>query len=230
MVTRARAQVAPRVALAAHDERTGAEIARVAEQRGVPVQRSSIEAALDAPVGAIAYVPSVPPDPAQAAALARLCAIAAENRRPIVLCAAFEPVKGRAAEERAAAFAYLTSHGAIVLAEPDAWFETAILVAGYGPPAGPRTCVVAPPGGWLALAATALGLGGKGEVAVAEGVEENGSRPTPDVPSITMAPPRATSACATAPDSSLTNSILSNPRVRSSHSIATSASSYIALA
>jgi ATP-grasp domain len=177
VVTRARAQVAPRVALAVEDERTGAEVARVAEQRGIPVQRISVEAALDAPVGAIAYVPAVPPEPAQAAALARLCVVAAENRRPIVFCAAFEPVKGRAAEERAAAFAYLAAHGAIVVPEPDAWFETAVLVAGYGPPAGPRTCVVAPPGGWLALAATALGLGGKGEVAVAEGVEETSPRP-----------------------------------------------------
>jgi hypothetical protein len=165
------------VALAAEDERTGLEVARVAEQRGVPVQRLSLEAAVDAPVGAIAYAPAEPPDPARAAQLARICAAAAENRRPVVLCAAFEPARGRAAEERAAAFAFLAAHGALVLADPDAWFETAVLVAGFGPPAGPRTCIVAPPGGWLALAATAMGLGGKGDVALTGGVDEAPGKP-----------------------------------------------------
>jgi len=157
MVTRARAQAAPRVALAADDERTAVEVARVAGERGVPVERLALESAVAAPVGAIAYAPEAAPDAARAATLARLAAAAAENRRPIVmLCAFGRPRPGRAAEERAIVFAHLRAHGAVLCDDPDAWFETAVLLAAYGAPAGPRVALVAPPGGWLAAQAAAL--------------------------------------------------------------------------
>ncbi len=156
MVTRAREATAPRLALAADDERTAGEVAAVAGARGFRVEPLDLEAAIDAPVGAIAYVPAVPPDVATAARLAPLCQRAAENRRPIILLAAFERARGRAAEERATSLAWLRSHGAIVLGDPDVWFETAVLIAAYGPPPGPRTCIIAPPGGWLNLSAIAL--------------------------------------------------------------------------
>lgn len=151
-----RAETAPRVAIAADDDRTAGEVARVATERGVPVERLGLEAAVVAPVGAIAYAPAAPPDAARAAKLARLCAAAAENRRPIVLLTAFERTRGRAAEERSAAIAFLRAHGAIPLEDPDAWFEAAVLMAAHGAPPGPRIAVIAPPGGWLALSATAL--------------------------------------------------------------------------
>jgi hypothetical protein len=151
-----RAQAAARVALAADDERTAGEVARVATERGVPVERLGLEAAIGAPVGAIAYAPAAPPDAARAAALAPLVAAAADNRRPVVLLATFERARGRAAEERAAALAFLRAHGALVLDDPDAWFEAAVLMAAHGAPPGPRLAIIAPPGGWLALSATAL--------------------------------------------------------------------------
>lgn len=158
MVTRARVAPLPRMALAAEDERTGAETARVAAARGLPVERLGLEAAIDAPVGAILYAPAAPPAAAAAARLAPLAQAAAERRRPLVLLAAFERARGRLGDERAAALAFLAAHGAIPVDDPDAWFETAVLVAAHGVPLGPRVAVVAPPGGWLALAATALSL------------------------------------------------------------------------
>ena len=64
-----------------------------------PVRRIfEIAAAVEAPVGAIAYAPATPPDAATAARLAPLCQLAAENRRPVVMLAAFERPRGRAAE------------------------------------------------------------------------------------------------------------------------------------
>lgn len=156
MVTRARAQAAPRLALAAEDERTAGEVARVAGERGIPVERLELAAAIGAPVGAIAYVPAGPVDAARAAALAPLCAAAAENRRPVILLASLERARGRGADERTAALAYLRTHGAVPLDDPDAWFEAAVMMAAYGPPPGSRLAIVAPPGGWLAHAAAGL--------------------------------------------------------------------------
>lgn len=158
MVTRAREAAAPRVALAADDPRTGAEVERVAAARGFVALKLGLEAAVDAPVGAIAYAPAEPPTTEVAARLAPLVQRAAENRRPVVLLAAFERARGRTAEERAAALAYLRAHGAIVLDDPDVWFEASVFAASYGPAPGPRVVVIAPPGGWLHLKATALAL------------------------------------------------------------------------
>src|SRR5262249_46510759 len=158
VVTRARVAPLPRMALAAEDERTGAETARVAAARGLPVERLGLEAAIDAPVGAILYAPAAPPAAAAAARLAPLAQAAAERRRPLVLLAAFERARGRLGDERAAALAFLAAHGAIPVDDPGAWFETAVPAPAPGVPLGPRVAVVAPPGGWLALAATALSL------------------------------------------------------------------------
>jgi ATP-grasp domain-containing protein len=165
MTLRAVAAPAPRVALATDDDRTAVEVARVAAERGVPVERLGLEAAVAAPVGAIAYAPATAPDAARAAELARLCAAAAENHRPIVILAAFERARGRALEERVAALAYLRAHGAILAEDPDVWFEASVLMAVWGAPAGPRLAIIAPPGGWLALqaAAESVGLTGDGE-------------------------------------------------------------------
>lgn len=155
---RTREAAAPRMALAADDGRTAAEVERVAAARGFRVEPLGLEAAVAAPVGAIAWAPAQPPDPATAARLAPLCQAAAENRRPVVLLAAFERVRGRAADERAAALAWLRTHGAVVVEDPDVWFEAAVLAAAYGAPPGPRLAVIAPPGGWLHLQALGLAI------------------------------------------------------------------------
>jgi hypothetical protein len=147
---------APRLALAADDERTASDVAAVCGARGVRVEPLPLEEALAAPVGAVAYAPAQPPDLAAAARLGQLAQQACEARRPLVMLAAFERARGRAGEERAAALAWLRAHGALVLADPDVWLETAVLIAAYGPPPGPRACIIAPPGGWLALQAAAL--------------------------------------------------------------------------
>ncbi|MFH0902342.1 MAG: acetate--CoA ligase family protein [Pseudomonadota bacterium] len=151
-----REATAPRVALAAEDERIAGEVARVAEARGFPLLRLGLEAAVDAPVGAIAFVPARPPEPRTALKIAKLCRRAAENRRPVVLLAAFERARGRIADERAAALAYLRTNGAIIAEDPDVWFETAALIAAFGAPPGPRVAIIAPPGCWLSLQASVL--------------------------------------------------------------------------
>ncbi|MSP17736.1 MAG: hypothetical protein EXR73_14220 [Myxococcales bacterium] len=158
MLTRAREATAPRVALACDDERTAREVARVAGVRGFRFEELGLEAAIDAPVGSVAYAPAEPPSPETALRLAPLCQRAAENRRPVVLLAAVGRTRGRAAEEQIAAAAILRTHGAVVLECPDAWFETAVFLAVHGIPSGSRVAVIAPDGGWLHLAATALAL------------------------------------------------------------------------
>jgi hypothetical protein len=156
MASRVNAAPAPRVALACDDERTAAEVDRIARVRGFPVERIGLEAAITAPVGAIAWAPAEPPDPASAARLAPIVRAAAENRRPAVLLCRIPRGRGRQAEERAAALAFLRAHGAMLADDPDVWFETCALVAGFGAPAGPRAAIVAPPGSWLHLQAVAL--------------------------------------------------------------------------
>ncbi|HWN66205.1 MAG TPA: acetate--CoA ligase family protein [Haliangium sp.] len=106
--------------------------------------------------GPIAFAPDEPPDADTAARLAPLCVRAAEAERPVVLLAAFQRERGRAAWQRAAALAYLRAHGAIVCGDPDVWLETVALLAAYGVPEGPRVAIVAPEGSWLGAAATAL--------------------------------------------------------------------------
>lgn len=158
MVTRARAEAAPRVALAAEDERTAHEIALTLAARGFPVERLGLPAAVEAPVGVIAFVPSKPPDPAMAAKLAPLCEQAAQKRRPVVILCAFERARGKTATDRAAALAYLRTFGAVIAEDPDVWFETCALLAAYGAPAGPRVAIVAREGSLLYLQAMSLAL------------------------------------------------------------------------
>jgi hypothetical protein len=150
--------VTPRVALAADDERTASDLAAACAARGVRVESLGLEEAIVAPVGAVAFAPTVAPGLAEAGRLGRLSQAAAEARRPLVVLAAFERTRGKAADERAMALSWLRAHGAIVLTDPDAWLETAILIASHGPPPGPRACVIAPPGSWLHLQATALAI------------------------------------------------------------------------
>lgn len=135
----------------------GDDVAQVLRRRGLEVEQSGdrVEAAV-ARGGQVAAALAEAPDPAAAAALAPACRDAAEAGRPVVLLA---PVgragSGKTAIERAAATAHLRAHGAIVVADPDAWIEAIVLVSRFGMPAGPRTAVIAPPGGWLAASARA---------------------------------------------------------------------------
>jgi hypothetical protein len=116
----------------------------------------SLADAAGAATGAVAFAPAEPPTAERAAALAPACARAARAGAPVVALAAFERAEGDAATERAAALAFLRAHGAVVCADPDTWLETLALVAAYELPGGPRVSIVAPPGSWLALSATAL--------------------------------------------------------------------------
>ena len=137
------------MALVIDDERTTREVIQLAVARGFVVEPLGLAAAIERPVGAIAYAPSTPPDLEMAARLAPLAQAAAERRRPVVLLATFPPARGHKAEERAAALAYLRTHGVLLAPEPDVWFETAVLIGAFGAPPGPRCAVIAPPGGWL---------------------------------------------------------------------------------
>lgn len=93
-------------------------------------------------------------EPATAAALAPAARAAALATRPLLVLARIP--RGRAIET-AASLAYLRAHGAAVFTDPDAWIEALCLVAAHGAPAGPRTSVVAPDGGYLAVASRTLG-------------------------------------------------------------------------
>src|SRR5262245_49826242 len=119
MASRLNAAPAPRVALACDDERTAASVLCIAQVRGFPVERLGLEAAITAPVGAIAWAPAEPPDLATAARVAPIVRAAAENRRPAVLLCAPRRARGRQAEERAAALSYLRAHGAMLAEDPD---------------------------------------------------------------------------------------------------------------
>ncbi|MEM9490723.1 MAG: acetate--CoA ligase family protein, partial [Myxococcota bacterium] len=105
---------------------------------------------------AIALAPDSAPSLDQVAALDPLCRAAASTGCPVVVLAVFPHARGRAAHERAAALAFLRSSGAILCSDPDIWLEALCLIAGHGLPGGPRAAIVAPPGSWLASAATAL--------------------------------------------------------------------------
>ena len=178
MVTRARDLPAPRAALATDDERTALDVGTVARLRGLALDRLSLDEAVDAAVGAVALAPAAAIDLAEAARLGPLCARAAERRRPIVLLASQGRGKPGKVDDRTAALAYLRAHGAVVTDDPDAWFEALVLVAAFGAPAGTRTAIVAPDGGWLQLATQALGreedARGATRTQLADGLDEAG--------------------------------------------------------
>jgi hypothetical protein len=156
VVTRARQANGPKVSIVVRADGPAAELSRALEARGIHTSvTAELSDAVAAGAGATAFAPAEPPTPERAAALAIACARAATDGAPVVMLAAFEPA-GRDAGERAASLAYLRAHGAIICPDPDVWLEAIALVAGYGLPTGPRVAVVAPPGSWLALSATAL--------------------------------------------------------------------------
>ncbi|HET6611449.1 MAG TPA: acetate--CoA ligase family protein [Kofleriaceae bacterium] len=147
-----------RVAIAIDDPAMARDVARVMKARGLATLAVSLDsgfAAIRGAGAAIAHIPDVPLEPLAAARLAPVCAAAATAKMPVAILANGPPVHGRAAAERAAAAAYLAAYGAIIVADPDAWLETVILLACHGLPAGPRVAVVAPPGTWLAAQAHA---------------------------------------------------------------------------
>jgi len=162
------------VALAGVAGAAEADAGRVLAARGFVVERvgaaaaaRQIDAALAGGAAVIAVSLADAPEPAAAVELSVACRAAAEAGRPVVLWVPVATFTGRGGVERAAALAHLRAHGAIVVADPDAWVETIALLARAGLPAGPRTAVVAPPGTWLEAAARALaaeveGSGGRG--------------------------------------------------------------------
>ncbi len=93
-------------------------------------------------------------EPAAAAALAPAARAAAQASRPLLVLARTPRAR---AIETAASLAFLRAHGAAVFTDPDAWIEALCLLAAHGAPAGPRTAIVAPDGGYLAAAARTLG-------------------------------------------------------------------------
>ena len=162
--------VAGAVVLAGVAGAAEADAGRVLASRGLAVERvgeprnataaahtaQQIDAALAGGAAVIAVSLADAPDAATAIELSAACRAAAEAGRPVVLWVPVATVTGRGGVERAAALAHLRAHGAIVVADPDAWVETIALLARSGLPAGPRTAVVAPPGSWLEAAARAL--------------------------------------------------------------------------
>lgn len=147
-----------RVAIAIDDVAMARDVARLVQSRGLGTEVVSLEGGFANVRGrgaAIAHIPDVPLEPLAAARLAPICAEAAAAGMPVAMLVRGQPVSGRAAKERAAAHAYLCAHGALLDADPDAWLETVVLLAGHGLPAGPRVAVVAPPGTWLGAQAEA---------------------------------------------------------------------------
>lgn len=145
------------VALAIDQPGTARELQAALEARGLrPAGAAGVPEAVATPCSAIAFAPNRPIDAATAASLAPLCARAAQDGKPVVALSAFEAPGPRAATERAAALAYLAAHGAVVCLDPNVWLEAIVLASSFGLPAGPHLAVVAPPGTWLSLSATAL--------------------------------------------------------------------------
>ncbi|GAB4519203.1 MAG: hypothetical protein Tsb0020_37750 [Haliangiales bacterium] len=122
----------------------------------VPLERALPGGAASAAAGPVAFAPEAPPDPDRAARLAPLCERAASDARPVIVLDAFPPAPAHSAWQRAASWALLRAHGAIICPDPDVWLETIALIAAYGVPDGPRAAIVAPDGSWLSAAAHAL--------------------------------------------------------------------------
>ncbi|MGE0871771.1 MAG: acetate--CoA ligase family protein [Kofleriaceae bacterium] len=130
--------------------------------RGIDAITSTINTTDDVLALALDAIPTG----TSAVELATTCARAAARGRPVCVLAPIPRGTGRAAIERAAAIAYLRSHGAALSHDVDAWLEAIVLLVRFGLPTGPRAAVVAPPGSWLeaqalALAADAEALGAR---------------------------------------------------------------------
>ncbi|HLU69058.1 MAG TPA: acetate--CoA ligase family protein [Kofleriaceae bacterium] len=156
VLLRARESMTLRVALAVEDGGWASDVERVLARRGAVCQRIAVADAVTAPAQVVALAPREAPGPAEAAALAPLCASAAVAGRPVVILTAFPRALGSRADAQAAALAYLRAHGAILCPDPDAWLETLVLLAAFGLPPGPRVAVVAPPRSWISSQAQFL--------------------------------------------------------------------------
>ena len=131
----------------------------IAALRARGLDARTVEAAADVPEGdVLAWALDAPPSPATAVELAAVCTRAATSGRPVSLLAPAPTGAGRPAIERAAALAYLRSHGAALAHDVDAWLEAVVALVRFGMPRGPRAAVIAPPGSWLEAQALAIAL------------------------------------------------------------------------
>ncbi|MDB4956436.1 MAG: hypothetical protein JWO36_4005 [Myxococcales bacterium] len=104
----------------------------------------------------VAWAIETPPTATATIELARACARAAAAGRPVCLLVPPPRGHGRAAIERAAALAYLRSHGAALGHDVDAWLEAVVVLVRFGMPKGPHTAVIAPAGSWLEAQANVI--------------------------------------------------------------------------
>jgi hypothetical protein len=137
--------------------RLGATAIAALRARGLDAR--TVQAAADVSDGdVLAWALDAPPSPATAVELAAVCTRAAASGRPVSLLAPAPIGAGRPAIERAAALAYLRSHGAALAHDVDAWLEAIVALVRFGMPRGPRAAVIAPPGSWLEAQALAIAL------------------------------------------------------------------------
>lgn len=156
MMPKLRAAPATRVAVAVDDDGFARDVTRVLAGRGVGAEGMDPDAASARGGHVIAHAPARALTIDEIASLAELCADAAEDGRPVVSLIPPPPAGHRRAAEHAAGLAVLRAHGAVLCADPDAWFEALVLLSCFGAPPGPRAAIVAPPGTWLAASALAL--------------------------------------------------------------------------
>jgi len=155
MVTKRKA--AKRGVCIVHGAGPSAELSKALETRGISsTVAGTLSEAVASGCGPVAFSPARAPTADEASAYAAVCEQAARAGDPVVMLAVFAAVDGSEANDRAAALAYLRSHGAILCADPDVWLECLALLSAYDVPTGSRVAVVAPPGSWLALSAAAL--------------------------------------------------------------------------
>ncbi len=128
------------------------------------------------PEDVVAWALATTPTAAAAVELGAACVRAAAAGRPICLLAPPPHGIGRVAVERAAAIAFLKTHGAALAHDVDAWLEAVVLLVRFGLPAGPRAAIVAPPGSWLE--AQALSLTADAELTGARAPVIGGDEPT----------------------------------------------------
>ncbi len=150
--------VAGKVTLAIDDEASirAGDVARILSARGIEVEVTSLTDALVAGGGAIAHAPATFSSPRAAAALAAIAMRAAAAGTPLVLLAAAPVRSSPRSLQQAAALGLVRASGALILADPDAWMETAVLLSVHGLPRGSRVALIAPPTTWVAATAEAL--------------------------------------------------------------------------
>tara|TARA_R110002096_G_scaffold44526_8_gene120244 strand:+ start:50628 stop:52058 length:1431 start_codon:yes stop_codon:yes gene_type:complete len=128
---------------------------------------------------------------------ARIAAYARQGLPPVVLIplplATPKKPPARSGDEHAASLALLRGRGAIVLRDPNIWLECIVLLSAHGVPTGPNGAIVAEPGAWLAISASALQKRAEavGERFSPSSASLDGSRATDFV--LTDAPPASAS-------------------------------------